>query len=181
MLSEMQEKRRSLSRIFCNSGERNEDWIEFIKILKDKKVEHEEAEIIEREGKAMCSCDDGTMSDLSSEDLKFLARGTLPIGAIDSMDGANNGDAKTTMSHLWKTLVSRVKKRSESQIATAEDKHAMEHLESLKSLRIKSNKLRSAASKESAEKIKKRKHEDFCYWERQVKNEHRSEKKLKEK
>ena len=57
----------------------------------------------------------------------------------------------------------------------------LNRIEELKELGRCSTKLGSLASKDNANKIIKRKHRDFCMWEQQIKQEHRKEKKMRER
>ena len=105
----------------------------------------------------------------------------LPAGVIEQMINLKEEETKATMNELWMILVNRVKKRNESKIELVEDECVMNALEELKDLRKHVTKMGNLLSKESKDKIKKRKHRDFCVWERQTKNDHRREKKTRER
>ena len=166
---------------FCDNGSNNNDWKSLEKTLRGKKIDGKELASLAREGKLMSSIEEEIDTSLMSNELKLLVKGMLPAGAIEQMINLKEEDMKATMNELWTILVNRVKKRNESKIELVEDKRVMNRLEEIKDLRRHSTKMVNLLSKESIDKIKKRKHRDFCVWERQIKHERRREKKMRER
>ena len=90
-------------------------------------------------------------------------------------------ETKIIMNCLWNVLANRAIMRNESELELSDDKCVLKRAEELKTLGRRSTKLGTLATKENIEKIKKRKHRDFCMWERQAQSEHRKEKKSRER
>ena len=106
-----------------------------------------------------------------SNETKLSTRGALPIGVMESMNEVKEKDERETMDKSWKLLANGVEEKNNAQLSGADDRRAAERLEKLRGFKDESHRLSNALSLEVIERLKKRRHKDFCCWERQATKE----------
>ena len=68
-----------------------------------------------------------------TNDLKLLTRGMSPTGVNEEIEKTKEGSEMETMDALWRMLGSKVDEKSNNKIEIAEDEHAIERMENLRS------------------------------------------------
>ena len=124
--------------------------------VKDKKMSVKEMERATKEGSELCENHEEIHGEWTSNDLKLLTRGALPIGMTEEIEKIKEGSEMETMDALWRTLASKVDEKNNNQIEIAEDKHAIERMENLTSHADEIHRLSNLLSADTISKVKKR-------------------------
>ena len=85
------------------------------------------------------------------------------------------------MEQVWKALAGRVEERNEIQLMLLVDNHVIDRLKDLIKSKDESHRLSAMLSDEAVKRAGKRRHREFCSWEKRVKSEVKRDRKLREK